>query len=202
VLDAYKPYLVERWNAGCHVGTDLLREIEAQGYQGGRSIALEFVAAIRQQQGVARNKRTGLPPQRASDPRINAPTPHTLTWLVLKRPERLDQHEQAQLQAVQQGEPKLAEVVTLAQEFALMVRERASEQLEAWLERAAGSGVSALKSFAGGIRRDYGAVHAGLSVAYSNGVVEGNVNRLKTVKRQMYGRAKFDLLRKRVLYAA
>ena len=80
VLDAYKPYLVARWNAGCHVGTDLLREIEAQGYQGGPSVAMEFVAAIRKQQGVGRKKRTGLPPQRASNPRPLAPTPHTLTW--------------------------------------------------------------------------------------------------------------------------
>ena len=84
----------------------------------------------------------------------------------------------------------------------MMVRERAAERLDAWLERAARSGVGALKSFASGIRRDYAAVQAGLSVPYSNGVVEGNVNRLKTVKRQMYGRANFDLLRKRVLYAA
>jgi transposase len=56
LLDAYKPYLVARWNAGCHVGVDLLREIEAQGYQGGRSVAMDFVAAIRQQQGVGRKK--------------------------------------------------------------------------------------------------------------------------------------------------
>ena len=160
------------------------------------------MAALRKQQGVARNKRTGLPPQRASNPRPHAPTPHTLTWLVLKRPERLDGDEQAQLQAVQQVEPKLAEVVMLAQEFAVMVRERAAERLDGWLERVASSGVGALKSFASGIRRDYAAVHAGLSLPYSNGVVEGNVNRLKYVKRQMYGRANFDLLRKRVLYAA
>jgi transposase len=96
----------------------------------------------------------------------------------------------------------LAAVVTLVEDFAVMVRERRAERLDAWLERATGSGVRTLKSFASGIRRDYAAVHAALSVAYSNGVVEGNVNRLKTVKRQMYGRANFDLLRKRVLYPA
>ena len=90
----------------------------------------------------------------------------------------------------------------LAEEFAVMVRERGAERLDDWLEQAESSGVAALKSFAGGIRRDYGAVKAGLSVAYSNGVVEGHVNRLKCVKRQMFGRANFDLLRKRVVYAA
>ncbi len=83
-----------------------------------------------------------------------------------------------------------------------MVRERQHEKLENWLERAEASGQTALRSFAGGIRRDYAAVRAALSLPFSNGPVEGQVNRLKFLKRQMYGRAKFDLLRKRVLYAA
>ena len=68
--------------------------------------------------------------------------------------------------------------------------------------RTAASGLSALQSFAGGIQRDYADVKAALSSVYSNGVVEGNVNRLKYLKRQMYGRAKYALLRKPVLYAA
>ena len=83
-----------------------------------------------------------------------------------------------------------------------MVRERQHEKLEHWLERAEASGERALRSFAGGVRRDYAAVEAALRLPYSNGPVEGQVNRLKFLKRQMYGRAKFDLLRKRVLYAA
>ena len=82
-----------------------------------------------------------------------------------------------------------------------MVRERQHERLDAWLERAEASGLSGVNSLASGIRRDYAAVKAALSSPYSNGVVEGNVNRLKYLKRQMYGRANFDLLRKRVLYA-
>jgi transposase len=202
VLDPYKPYLVERWNTGCHVGAELVREIQAHGYQGGRSIAMDFVAAIRKQQGLAPMKRTGLPPQTASDPSLRAPTPRELTWVVLKRPVQRDVEEQAQLMHVQQAEPKLAVAITLAQEFAVMVRERDHERLDSWLKQAESSGLRALKSFAAGIWRDYAAVSAGLRVVYSNGVVEGNVNRLKYLKRQMYGRANFDLLRKRVLYAA
>jgi transposase len=202
LLDPYKPYLVERWNAGCHVGAELVRQIQAHGYQGGRSIAMDFVAAIRKQHGVAPMKRTGLPPQTAIDPSLRAPTPRELTWVVLKRPAQRDAEEQAQLLHVQQAEPKLAVAITLAQEFAVMVRERDHARLDSWLKQAESSGLRALKSFAGGIRRDYAAVRAGLRVVYSNGVVEGNVNRLKYLKRQMYGRANFDLLRKRVLYAA
>ncbi len=121
---------------------------------------------------------------------------------MLKRPERRDDQEQAPTRAVQQAEPTLATVVTLVEEFAVIVRERTAERLDAWLEHATDSGIRALKSFASGIRRDYAAVQAGLSVSYSNGGVEGNVNRLKYLKRQMYGRANVDLLRKRVLYAA
>jgi transposase len=202
LLDPYKSYLIERWNAGCHVGTELLREIQKQGYQGSRSIALDFVAAIRRQQGIAPMKRSGLPAQAASDPTLRPITPRELVWLVLQRPERLDEVEQARLMYARQAAPAVEKAVSLAQEFAVMVREREHEQLEHWLERADAGGQSALRSFAGGIRRDYAAVEAALKLPYSNGPVEGQVNRLKFLKRQMYGRAKFDLLRKRVLYAA
>ena len=202
LLDPYKSYLLERWNAGCHVGTELLREIQERGYRGGRSIAMDFIASIRKQAGVAPMKRSGLPNQSATDPSDRPPSSRDLAWLVLQRPERLDEAEQTRLLKVQQADPKLALAVTLAQEFAVMVRERQHEALDGWLERTETSGLTDLRSFAGGIRRDYAAVKAALTFDYSNGVVEGNINRLKYLKRQMYGRANFDLLRKRVLYAA
>jgi transposase len=202
LLDPYKAYLIERWNAGCHVGTELLREIQQQGYKGSRSIALDFIAAIRRQQGVAPMKRSGLSAQAASDPTVRPMSPRELVWLVLQRPERLDEGEKAHLKHARQAGPAIESSVSLAQEFALMVRERQHEKLENWLERAEASGQTALRSFASGIRRDYAAVEAALRLPYSNGPVEGQVNRLKFLKRQMYGRAKFDLLRKRVLYAA
>jgi transcriptional regulator with XRE-family HTH domain len=84
LLDTYKPYLIERWNGGCHVGTELLRKIRKQGYQGSRSIALDFVAAIRRQQGVAPMKWSGLLAQTASDLTIRPITPRELAWLVLQ----------------------------------------------------------------------------------------------------------------------
>ena len=202
LLDPYKPCMIERWNAGCHTGTELLREIQKQGYQGSRSVALDFIAAIRRQQGVAPMKRSGLPAQAASDPTSRPTTPRELVWLVLQRPDQLDEVGKARLVHARQAAPAVEASVDLAQEFALMVRERQPERLESWLERAEASGQSALRRFAGGIRRDYAAVEAGLRLPYSNGPVEGQVNRLKFLKRQMYGRAKFDLLRKRVLYAA
>jgi transposase len=162
---------------------------------------MDFVASIRKRQGIAPMKRVGLSPQKASDPSVRAVSPRELAWLVLKRPDKREAEEQAQLEQVRQAAPKLGEGVRLAEEFVVMVRERKHERLDSWLERVEERALSALKSFASGIRRDYGAVKAALRSVYSNGVVEGNVNRVKFLKRQMYGRANFDLLRKRVLYA-
>ena len=80
-----------------------------------------------------------------------------------------------------------------------MVRERQPEALFPWLEDATSSGIDALKQFAKGIKQDLAAVTNALSLPWSNGQTEGQVNRLKLIKRQMYGRANFDLLRRRVL---
>ncbi len=88
----------------------------------------------------------------------------------------------------------------LSQEFVSMVRQKQSERLVPWLERARQGGVSELRSFANGIYRDLGAVEAALSLSYSNGEMEGHINKLKLLKRSMYGRAKFELLRQRVLH--
>ncbi len=87
-------------------------------------------------------------------------------------------------------------------EFARLVRERQADELDAWLERASASAAPAFRSFAASLRRDEAAVRAGMSLPWSTGPVEGEINRLKLIKRTMFGRAKLDLLRQRVLYAA
>jgi transposase len=90
----------------------------------------------------------------------------------------------------------------LTQDFVKMVKERKKDCLEPWMKRAQQSGLPALKGFARGLRRDYSAVAAALSSPWSQGQVEGQITRLKLLKRHMYGRARFDLLRRRVLHAA
>jgi transposase len=89
----------------------------------------------------------------------------------------------------------------LAQEFLGLLKEQKAEQLPDWLKRAAESQIAELKSFAAGIRRDYAAVQAAFLLSWNNGIVEGHVNRLKFLKRQMFGRAHLDLLRVKVLHA-
>jgi transposase len=90
----------------------------------------------------------------------------------------------------------------LADEFAAMVRKQMRTTLSEWLSKAEGSGCAELRNFAAGLRQDEAAVAAALTTPWSNGPVEGQVNRLKTLKRQMYGRAGFQLLRARVRFAS
>jgi transposase len=96
--------------------------------------------------------------------------------------------------------PDLQNAGALAQDFAVMLRQRLAQRLDAWLERAANSALPAFHGFVAGLRCDYDAVKAGLSLPWSQGQAEGQVNRLKFLKRQRFGRAKFDLLRLRVLF--
>jgi transposase len=96
--------------------------------------------------------------------------------------------------------PDIAQAYPLVQSFQTMIRTRQVEQLDSWLEQVQASGVRELRRFALGLRQDYAAVRAALEYEWSQGQVEGQVNRLKQLKRQMYGRANFDLLRLRVLH--
>ena len=95
----------------------------------------------------------------------------------------------------------LRSVYLLSQEFVTRLKERQVEALDCWLKRAKACHVSELGSFVNGIRRDYAAVHAAFCLPWSNGTTEGHVNRLKFLKRQMFGRAHLDLLRVKVLHA-
>jgi transposase len=200
LLDPYTPYLLERWNGGCHNSAQLLRDIQAKGFRGKRSIVRDFCTQLRKAQGLpprARSTAGGT----ATAPATRPPTMRTLTWLILRQPDALEVEERRQVEQVSQVDATLATTIKLAQEFANMLRERQADKLDAWLEQVADSNIAALQSFAAGVRRDGAAVRAGLSLAWSNGPTEGHINRLKMLKRQMYGRAKLDLLRQRLLAA-
>jgi transposase len=107
-----------------------------------------------------------------------------------------EKQQRARLHA-QEGE--IAEAIELTQDFAALVRQRQPDQLETWLERATASGLQAFQSVAHGLRADYEAVKAGVTLMWSTGPVEGQINRLKMLKRQMDGRAGIGLLRQRML---
>jgi transposase len=189
VLDAYKPYLHERWNAGLTNASALYREITEQGYRGSRGTLAAYLAPFRAL-GAA-------PPPTPVVPKIRQIT----SWM-LRRPEDLDAEEQLQLKQVLAACPHLETTATHVATFAEMLTGRHGERLNAWMAAVDEDDLPHLHRFVTGLRRDYQAVRNGLTLSHSSGTVEGNVNRIKMIKRQMYGRAKFDLLRKRVLLAA
>lgn len=198
ILDPYKASLRERWQAGYRSAKELYHEIQAQGFPGKYSIVAAYVSRLRPPQGrITRRRRSGSPVTIVA---VDKPlTPSRATWLVMRREATLNDDEKQQLVRLQSQEGAIAEAITLTQDFAGLVRQRQPGQLDTWLERATASGLEAFKSLANGLRADYEAVKAGVTLRWSTGPVEGQINRLKMLKRQMYGRAHMALLRQRVL---
>ena len=126
-------------------------------------------------------------------------TARQVAALILRRPERRTAEQRAYLTHLCAADATITTAVAVAADFLVMLRRREGERLPAWLEAAEASGISELERFARTLREDLAAVQAGLTLRHSNGQTEGQVNRLKLLKRQGYGRANFDLLRKRVL---
>ena len=188
ILDDYEPYLRERWNAGCTDATALWRELRARGYPGGYSLVRDYLARFR--------GTPAMPP-----PPPAPPKPRTVTSWIMTRPGTLAPGDQSCLEVILGGCPELAAVTTHVRAFAALMTERRGHDLEQWMTTVTASGDPALRSFVTGLRRDQDAVTAGLTLRWSSGSVEGHVNRIKMLKRQMYGRASPDLLRRRVLLA-
>jgi transposase len=203
ILTPYHAYLLERWNAGHRDALRLFREIQRRGYAGSYPTVARYAQRLRQAQGQAqqhRAPRLTLPV--VAEPSYRQLTTRRATWLVLRRPARLDEDEAAQLAQLQAQHPEVAAAIALAQDFTRLVRERQPDQLDPWLARAAESPLVPLQRFAKGLRDDDEAVRAGIALPWSTGPVEGHINRLKMLKRQMFGRAKLDLLQQRFLLAA
>lgn len=202
VLNPYKAVLLERWNAGCHTAMQLFRELRARGYTGSYRRVAAYASRLREAQGLPprrQSRRQALPV--VAEPTAPVLTPRRATWMVLRRPEQRPAEEAQQLAQLQAQDPAVAAVIDLAQDFAALVRQRQPEQLDPWLQRAASSPLVAIRRFATGLSEDYAAVKAGVTLPWSNGPVEGHINRLKMLKRQMFGRAHLDLLRRRFLLA-
>jgi transposase len=122
-------------------------------------------------------------------------------WLFVRDPADLQKQEQSALTAIRQASQTADTVYTLAQQFMRMIRQLEGEHLDEWLGLVRASQIPELQSFVRSIERDKAAVLAGLTLPHNNGVVEGKVNKLKLIKRMMFGRAGFPLLRQRVLHA-
>jgi transposase len=203
LLTPYHAYLLARWNAGCRDALRLFRELQPRGYPGSYATIARYVQRLRHaQEGIPQPRRRYQPPPVVTAPQHRPLTPRRATWLVLRRPEQRTSEEHHLLARLTAQHAELAEAIALAQDFAQLVRQRQASQLDPWLARAAESPIAPLQRFAKGLRDDYDAVKAGVTVPWSTGPVEGHINRLKMLKRQMFGRAKLDLLQQRFLLAA
>ena len=185
-LQRHLPLLGEQWAAGCHNGTELWRRLKAHGFRGSLRVVSEWAT---------RRRRA----EKATDKQLQrVPSARTIARLMTTARDHLSKADTVTLAAIEGGVPTLVEARTLLDRFHTMVR-RKSPDLDAWIADAA---TSLIASFAAGIRKDRAAVAAAIASPWSNGQTEGQITKLKLVKRQMYGRAKIDLLEARLLCAS
>ena len=206
-LAPYDQYLRMRWADGCHNAHQLWQEIHSRGFPGQAAIVRQYLARWRPQPG--RPGRTSRQAEGSNDsPRRPAPmptrvlSPRQARWLLLRASDTLTSEEQLYRTALLDENPAIREAQQLAADFGALVRDKDHPALATWFDRAEASLRPEIRSFATGLRRDQAAVEAAITSSWSNGQTEGQVNRLKALKRQMFGRAKLDLLRTRFLHAA
>ncbi len=206
LIDPYERYVLTWWHEGNRNGLQLYRELTSRGYKGSSKAMYNYLATLRTPQSDTPQSLPLKPRRRKSVPSLPVPlenfSAQRATWLFVCQPEKLDQRQQEELMRIRQASPSAETAYGLAQAFMQMMREHTGQQLDSWLSSVEASHVPELKSFARGIRQDKAAVVAGLTLPWSNGPTEGHVNRLKLIKRSMYGRAKLPLLRARVLHVA
>ena len=194
----YLPSLRQRWAAGYRNGRRLWEEIVAQGFPGPPAAVYRAVAPWRAQLP-AGERRSRRQPHREAAPGAPTPSPRAAVWWLIGRKQPITAEQAAIVERWVAQCPEVKTAQELAQGFFRLVRKREGEGLEAWTRAVAASGIRELEQFCAGLRRDWDAVVAALTLPWSNGPVEGEINRLKLIKRQMYGRAGLGLLRARVL---
>jgi transposase len=195
-LDRFRSYLEQRWSEGCHNATQLWREVQEQGYEGCRGMVTNLVTGFRAPG--TKYFRASASTNRSRLYRVT-PSPVQVASLLMRHPDKLAARDREWLQHLFDEQPDIACVHSLIQDFSALLRTRNADGLSGWVHRAVQAGIPAVTSFVAGLARDHAAVEAAFRSPWSNGQVEGHVHRLKLIKRQMYGRAGFVLLRRRVL---
>ena len=199
-LSHYAAYLQARWAEGCHNATHLYQELQDRGFPGSYESVAAVVAPWRDAHYRHRGQvRTRQPPPPAAD---SLASPRRVCWLLLRPEGDLTDAERDFRSHLYTVWPQVAAAQALVKQFARVLRERDVDGLYAWLRQAEASGIAEMLALVRSIWLDRLAVEAAVRMEWSNGQVEGSVNKLKLTKRAMYGRAKFDLLRQRLLHVA
>jgi transposase len=216
MIDPFIPYLCQRWHNGCQNGGQLWNELRALGYPGSRKMLTVWVGQQRKKEGslspyrpkkwrnnpnlqLLATQTTPTTPTTQASAAGYAPSSRRLAWFLVRDPKRLNMTEQAVLAQVKEICQDASTAYQLVHNFHRIVKGRLGEELNSWLKAAVESCIPAMQNFAAGIEKDKAAILAALTHEWSNGQVEGQVNRIKLRKRQLYGRANFDLLRVYVL---
>ena len=186
-LDPFKPYLDQHAGQGHGSFTRLFHEIRDRGYDGSYSVVRNYLDQQR--------------PAKAPLPQA-PPTVRDVTCWLTRRPDCLTQDERPRLKAILDRCPKLQAASDQIRAFAAMITQLTGQDLPQWIARARDAGLPGIFSFARGLEQDLDAVTSGLTLPWSSGPVEGRVNHIRMIKRQMFGRAGLPLLRKRVLLTA
>ena len=185
-LELYLPWLDTRWAAGDRNGAALWRQLQGQGFRGSLRVVTEWATRRRQA-------------DKTDNVLTRAPAARTIARLLTIGRDRLSKSETITVAAVEDGVPLLIEAREIIAAFQAMIRKRALDTFDHWMEQAKSS---LIRSFANGILKDKAAVLAAITSPWSNGQTEGQITKLKLVKRQMYGRGKIDLLQARVIGTA
>jgi len=185
-LDQHLPWLDDQWAAGCRNGAELWRRLRVRGFRGSLRVVGEWTT---------RRRRS----EKADIENLHRiPSAKTIVRLMTVGRDTLSKAETITVAAVEAGVPTLVEAREIVAEFHGVIRRRAAAELSSWIDRARASLVA---SFARGVTNDEAAVRAAIMSPWSNGQTEGQITRLKLVRRQMYGRGKIDLLQARLIGA-
>lgn len=199
LLDPYKHQLLGWWNDGIRRPSILMELLQPVGYEGTIRTLQRYISGLRRAQGLPPARfRVVKPLPKVIVPKSPPFTPRQAAYLIVLRPEHRQEEETDLLERMTQH-PALAVIVDLADAFLQLLRQRQSDAFDDWLVRIENSSIKPFQTFAKGLIDDYAAVKASMSSEWSNGPVEGLNNKLKMLKRQMYGRASPDLLAKRFI---
>jgi len=192
IVDPYLSYLASRWNQGCHNVARLYEEVVAQGYTGSRRTLELRLRSFRPEASRPVSKQTVILDK--------PPSPRGVALMMVRPTQSRTREQTAYLEHLVQSDSTIAVVFTLAQDFSHLLRKHEEQvRLEQWKAAVQASGIAELIAFVDGLADDAEAVANGCSLAWSNGMVEGFINKVKWIKRSSYGQAGFPLLQRRVL---
>jgi transposase len=196
-LDPYRSYLELRWEQGCRNARALWHELVERGFAGGYMIVYRWLQ-LQPETTESQQAHTLQESPSAETEQRSLEAPRHLAWLLVGDPTHLDEQDQHTLSFLRQ-DTAVNRAYELAQQLIAMVKERSADSLEAWLLLCTQSGIVEVENFAHGLQKEFTALQAALTLPYSNGPIEGQITKLKLIKRSMYGRGGFELLRRKVL---